>query len=978
MTNKVMATLTYLQVHIFYNIPPLVLFGLLYRPFSTKGDLRKFLFLVTIAVAYTTPWDNYIIYRKAWQYCPTCVIGTIGLVPIEEYVFFVTQTLLTCLIHSLLTRCFSGLPAVGIRRHKNFPLGSYAILVCIVATAVALLRVSWYDLKTFYLRAILLWVSPVLLFLFAISGLMTSFMYHRIPATVCSIAIPTLYLWLIDSIAIRAGTWHINERTSLEVFLWEGLPIEEAIFFLVTNTMVVLGCNGFDLAFSIVHTYDQRLDFSFASLCRALLRPRDEMVVDDLEECVKVLKAGSSSFYTSSFFFNEAVRRDLIVLYAFCRYTDDITDNTKIDASIRSERLNELTAFVNQNFYSKPNLRQSLPKTETEIARNSDPIQRSMLRYIAHKVPREPLIELLQGYEWDLTLDTSDERRIRFEEDLILYAKHVASSVAEMCMYIVDPNLQAPVVLAAREMGVVLQLTNVARDILTDALHGRTYVPEAWFEPGHRELLLEAGKLSPDEIATSPMISTIKPEIQALRLLRMAKTMHKRSTVAIDELPADAQTGIRIATDGYFAIGEHLDTICGETHRYPLRARLPRLQKIYIALYHLYRPSRSEMLILGGCILRLLLILYGIWQDSLGGNVKYTDVDYNVFTDAAAFVHAGGSPYERATYRYTPLLAWLLIPNQYFAHWGKFIFASGDILAGWLMLRLLRAQKLSTDWAAIWLLNPMVAVISTRGNCEGLLGALAVGLIYAVRMDHIAIAGVMLGLAVHFKVYPIIYAPSVLWALDSPHSDPEDTKLSQCLKFFNYRRLVFAATSLITFISLSAFMFHCYGVDFIQHTFLYHISRSDHRHNFSPYHLLLYFSTSPSVGLHMSNLMALLAFLPQMLLALIVIPLAMAKRDLVSCFLAQTFAFVAYNKVVTSQYFMWYLVFLPLYLPTSPFLSSSGAVSLLAWIAGQAVWLYYAYGFEILGKNTFYEMWMSTLFFFGVNIHILGRIVRGR
>ena len=67
-------------------------------------------------------------------------------------------------------------------------------------------------------------------------------------------------------------------------------------------------------------------------------------------------------------------------------------------------------------------------------------------------------------------------------------------------------------------------------------------------------------------------------------------------------------------------------------------------------------------------------------------NVKFTDIDYNVFSDAAKFMQAGESPYARATYRYTPILAWLLIPNQYLANWGKIVFSAGDILAGWLMI----------------------------------------------------------------------------------------------------------------------------------------------------------------------------------------------------------------------------------------------------------------------------------------------------
>lgn len=88
-------------------------------------------------------------------------------------------------------------------------------------------------------------------------------------------------------------------------------------------------------------------------------------------------------------------------------------------------------------------------------------------------------------------------------------------------------------------------------------------------------------------------------------------------------------------------------------------------------------------LLLSAAVVRVALIVSGEWQDA-HMPVKYTDVDYMVFSDAAAFVAARRSPYLRYTYRYSPLLAYILLPNTWgFPAFGKVVFSAADILTGW-------------------------------------------------------------------------------------------------------------------------------------------------------------------------------------------------------------------------------------------------------------------------------------------------------
>jgi phosphatidylinositol glycan class M len=310
-------------------------------------------------------------------------------------------------------------------------------------------------------------------------------------------------------------------------------------------------------------------------------------------------------------------------------------------------------------------------------------------------------------------------------------------------------------------------------------------------------------------------------------------------------------------------------------------------------------------------ILRAAFLLYGLWQDA-NSPMKYTDIDYYVFTDAARFISRGQSPYARDTYRYTPLLAWMIYPTvwpgKFWFSFGKVLFAVGDVAAGWMMFRILKEYRKMNDdralkFASIWLLNPMVATISTRGSSEGLLGVFVTALLWAVLAKQIPLAGFLLGFAVHFKIYPFIYAASIVWWLDDKKpGQSKKTKTTQdhILAFLNPQRIYLAISSLLTFTLLNLLMYLLYDYPFLDHSYFYHLIRIDHRHNFSPYNTLLYLNSSPHAASSSFELERL-AFVPQLLLSAVFIPLALAKRDLASCMLAQTWSFVAFNKVCTSQ-----------------------------------------------------------------------------
>ncbi len=80
-------------------------------------------------------------------------------------------------------------------------------------------------------------LPPILLQL----GFGADILWHHRRLVSVALVPPTLYLWLVDGLAIRSGTWTINPQDTVGLDLFGVLPIEEATFFLVTNVLISFG-----------------------------------------------------------------------------------------------------------------------------------------------------------------------------------------------------------------------------------------------------------------------------------------------------------------------------------------------------------------------------------------------------------------------------------------------------------------------------------------------------------------------------------------------------------------------------------------------------------------------------------------------------------------------------------------------------------------------------------------------------------------
>jgi lycopene beta-cyclase len=190
---------------------------------------------VAIAVAYTTPWDNYLVASSVWWYDPARVLGvTLAWVPLEEYFFFVLQTAMTGLLWFALA---ARLPPAGrFTQWRAARVVAALALASVWLAAAAMLLVGWQPGT--YLGLELVWALPPIGLQLAVGA---DILWHHRRSVLAAIILVSLYLCAADFLAIAAGVWTIDPAQSLNLFLGGVLPIEEAVFFLLTNTLVVFG-----------------------------------------------------------------------------------------------------------------------------------------------------------------------------------------------------------------------------------------------------------------------------------------------------------------------------------------------------------------------------------------------------------------------------------------------------------------------------------------------------------------------------------------------------------------------------------------------------------------------------------------------------------------------------------------------------------------------------------------------------------------
>jgi len=191
---------------------------------------------VLLAVAYTTPWDNYLVATGVWYYNPDLVTGiVIGYVPIEEYTFFVVETILSGLWWWFLARRLSP-PVNEFKSSKTLVYVSTCVLVSLWLVFTYLFFFG--EEKWTYLGITLFWALPAILpqFLFG-----ADILWHYRRLVFWAIFVPGTYLSLMDIVALSETTWSISKTQTTGILFFGILPLEEVVFFFITNVLITFG-----------------------------------------------------------------------------------------------------------------------------------------------------------------------------------------------------------------------------------------------------------------------------------------------------------------------------------------------------------------------------------------------------------------------------------------------------------------------------------------------------------------------------------------------------------------------------------------------------------------------------------------------------------------------------------------------------------------------------------------------------------------
>ena len=253
------------------------------------------------------------------------------------------------------------------------------------------------------------------------------------------------------------------------------------------------------------------------------------------------IKSEGKSFYWASFFLPKKKRIAASRLYSICRYLDDVADNSKLDTSSQIKNIfNQIKENENSEiniFFKKNNINLGILK------------------------------DLIDGL-------ISDQRNVRVtdEKELIDYSYKVAGTVGLMMLPIINTK-DAEARKHAIDLGIAMQLTNIARDVYEDAKMNRLYLPKEWL-----------GQVSISDLIDNKLDDQKKKliELSIKNLIELSDKFYANGFSGMKFIPLRTRLAIFFAAKIYKGIGEKIKS-CGYVYKLE-RIYLNKLEKLWITI----------------------------------------------------------------------------------------------------------------------------------------------------------------------------------------------------------------------------------------------------------------------------------------------------------------------------------------------------------------------------------------------------------
>jgi phytoene synthase len=261
------------------------------------------------------------------------------------------------------------------------------------------------------------------------------------------------------------------------------------------------------------------------------MEPATHITDDVYRRAAAIIKEASASFASASRLFPAETRRDVTLLYTWCRHCDDLTDGQELGrgriSTASFATLEELRADSHAALVGRP--KPELPFLALAALSSRHSISPGLVD--AH----------IQGFELDV-----QGWRPRTLDDTLAYCYHTAGTVGIMMAALMgmddDVTLQR-----ASDLGIAFQLTNIARDIREDALAGRSYLPKEWLQ--------EAG-LEIDDLTNRDQAARVLPLVE--KLIDKAEPYYASAAIGIRALPRRSALAIAAARAAYRDIGHQI------------------------------------------------------------------------------------------------------------------------------------------------------------------------------------------------------------------------------------------------------------------------------------------------------------------------------------------------------------------------------------------------------------------------------------